>query len=175
MKKLLYNRRRLCYNCKVRDGTVDFAGIAQLVEQLIRNEQVACSSHVSSSTRQQNRLTCRFYGGVAHLGERYIRIVEVRSSSLPVSTIKKRQFSKEDCRFSFCCENTSRKRRFRFPKSGRKRRCFYDFGFLMDGIIPALTAIFGNHRPNSSKDSRCRPADRSNYTHPVRIDRWYSG
>ena len=29
---------------------------------------------------------CRFYGGVAHLGERYIRIVEVRSSSLPVST-----------------------------------------------------------------------------------------
>ena len=25
------------------------AGLAQLVEQLIRNEQVACSSHVSSS------------------------------------------------------------------------------------------------------------------------------
>ena len=27
------------------------AGIAQLVEQLIRNQQVACSSHVSSSTK----------------------------------------------------------------------------------------------------------------------------
>ena len=27
----------------------EFAGIAQLVEQLIRNQQVACSSHVSSS------------------------------------------------------------------------------------------------------------------------------
>ena len=28
----------------------------------------------------------RQYGGVAHLGERYIRIVEVMSSSLTVST-----------------------------------------------------------------------------------------
>ena len=31
----------------------------------------------------------REYGGVAHLGERYIRIVEVVSSSLIVSTRKK--------------------------------------------------------------------------------------
>ena len=30
------------------------AGIAQLVEQLIRNEQVACSSHVSSSTKKES-------------------------------------------------------------------------------------------------------------------------
>ena len=28
---------------------IQYAGIAQLVEQLIRNQQVACSSHVSSS------------------------------------------------------------------------------------------------------------------------------
>ena len=34
------------------------AGIAQSVEQLIRNQQVACSSHVSSS-----RKLCQFAGG----------------------------------------------------------------------------------------------------------------
>ena len=30
-----------------------YAGVAQLVEQLIRNEQVACSSHVASSRKSQ--------------------------------------------------------------------------------------------------------------------------
>ena len=33
-----------------------FAGIAQSVEQLIRNQQVACSSHVSSSKPRQDLL-----------------------------------------------------------------------------------------------------------------------
>ena len=33
------------------------AGIAQSVEQLIRNQQVACSSHVSSSNPRQKFLT----------------------------------------------------------------------------------------------------------------------
>ena len=34
-----------------------YAGIAQSVEQLIRNQQVACSSHVSSSNPRQDLLT----------------------------------------------------------------------------------------------------------------------
>ena len=38
-KESLYNKER------------SFAGIAQSVEQLIRNQQVACSSHVSSSNQ----------------------------------------------------------------------------------------------------------------------------
>ena len=46
-------------NCRgsiiIYRGNRIFAGIAQLVEQLIRNEQVACSSHVSSSNFK-NRL-----------------------------------------------------------------------------------------------------------------------
>ena len=38
-----------------------YAGIAQSVEQLIRNQQVACSSHVSSSTnRRKSDDFCRF-------------------------------------------------------------------------------------------------------------------
>ena len=35
----------------VGEQNVVYAGIAQSVEQLIRNQQVACSSHVSSSKR----------------------------------------------------------------------------------------------------------------------------
>ena len=37
--------------------TIASAGIAQPVEQLIRNQQVACSSHVSSSNPRQKLLT----------------------------------------------------------------------------------------------------------------------
>ena len=39
-------KMNLCYSNLV-------AGIAQLVEQLIRNQQVACSSHVTSSRSPQ--------------------------------------------------------------------------------------------------------------------------
>ena len=35
-----------------------YAGIAQSVEQLIRNQQVACSSHVSSSKKKDTLLAC---------------------------------------------------------------------------------------------------------------------
>ena len=45
-------RRRLLARCRAADASynqIRFAGIAQSVEQLIRNQQVACSSHVSSS------------------------------------------------------------------------------------------------------------------------------
>ena len=46
-----YNDARGNYTCRF------FAGIAQSVEQLIRNQQVACSSHVSSSNPRQDLLT----------------------------------------------------------------------------------------------------------------------
>ncbi len=49
--KPLEKRMAFIYNITC----VYFAGIAQLVEQLIRNEQVACSSHVSSSNKDLNR------------------------------------------------------------------------------------------------------------------------
>ena len=39
---------------------IEYAGVAQPVEQLIRNQQVACSSHVSSSTPQ--RFVCGVFG-----------------------------------------------------------------------------------------------------------------
>ena len=35
------------------DGTIEYAGIAQSVEQLIRNQQVAGSSPVTSSSSSQ--------------------------------------------------------------------------------------------------------------------------
>ncbi len=44
------------YNTICSQKQIKFAGIAQLVEQLIRNEQVACSSHVSSSKIDKLRL-----------------------------------------------------------------------------------------------------------------------
>ena len=39
----------------------EYAGIAQSVEQLIRNQQVACSSHVSSSTKKPRSNECGFF------------------------------------------------------------------------------------------------------------------
>ncbi len=49
------------YNTICSQKHIKFAGIAQLVEQLIRNEQVACSSHVSSSMKRQiSTEICRF-------------------------------------------------------------------------------------------------------------------
>ena len=52
MQKTCYNiichcTQRRSYYKKIRNN----AGIAQLVEQRIRNAQVACSSHVSSSMK----------------------------------------------------------------------------------------------------------------------------
>ena len=46
-----------------------FAGIAQSVEQLIRNQQVACSSHVSSSRKTVYHIGKRSFccPTVAHL------------------------------------------------------------------------------------------------------------
>ena len=35
-----------------------FAGVAQLVEQLIRNEKVACSIHVSGTNEIKEALLC---------------------------------------------------------------------------------------------------------------------
>ena len=48
-------RRRKCDNIypAVKE---QFAGIAQSVEQLIRNQQVVCSSHITSSTPEQSPL-----------------------------------------------------------------------------------------------------------------------
>ena len=48
-------RRRKCDNIypAVKE---QFAGIAQSVEQLIRNQQVVCSSHITSSTSEQSPL-----------------------------------------------------------------------------------------------------------------------
>ena len=53
----------ICGGYNEKDNT--FAGIAQSVEQRIRNAQVACSSHVSSSTA--NRVVKPFGGNAVLL------------------------------------------------------------------------------------------------------------
>ena len=59
-----------------RESHVAYAGIAQSVEQLIRNQQVACSSHVSSSRNRRKsddfRRFCHFlreYGVGQNVGQ----------------------------------------------------------------------------------------------------------
>ncbi len=60
------------------------AGIAQLVEQLIRNQQVSGSSPLAGS---RDLLYNHFSGGdVAQLGERHVRNVEAAGSIPAIST-----------------------------------------------------------------------------------------
>ena len=49
---------------------IAFAGIAQSVEQLIRNQQVVCSSHITSSKKRDTTLSCLSFFLICKEGEK---------------------------------------------------------------------------------------------------------
>ena len=52
----------------VKTGNRECAGVAQSVEQLIRNQQVRCSSHPTSSTKKDTIYVVSFFVGAAAQG-----------------------------------------------------------------------------------------------------------
>ena len=81
-----------------------YAGVAQLVEQLICNQQVAGSSPITSSTNRDKLLACPLYMGEFPSGQRG-QTVNLLSSTSMVRIHSLPPIKTTSYEVVFCCEN----------------------------------------------------------------------